>query len=386
MTDLERLVAFGRTLVAPRHPDIIAFEREADARAAAVECLKSANLHAWVKPAGRPVNTFCKLNMRVDMLGIFPLHVGGPGKPRTNLELSNLTALYCHDVRAHSRVRQSMSLAAQFAKYLPKYAAAALSSYPKYCGGKSLMDEPEVTWEAELYYQIDRFPRPCLFPAFAAAAFYNGFGAASILDFCAGWGDRLLAACSCDRVYVGIDPSTQMQPVYDRIIKAHGTAEKQSVLCAPFETLQAADLLAVLAKTFPPERGNEVRQNDGGNEAKFDMCLTSPPFFDYEIYCDEDTQSIKRFPRAEDWIQNFLFKSLATVHAAVKSKGLVVLHIADTKGCPFVHQTIDYCRGTLGWRLAGYYAMNKCHEDQGFTLDNRGTHIHGKPLWVFHTP
>lgn len=61
------------------------------------------------------------------------------------------------------------------------------------------------------------------------------------------------------------------------------------MICQPFERA-----------TLPPDR------------ATFDLIFTGPPYFDYERYGgDSDIgQSVKSFPRLDDWIFNFLFPSV----------------------------------------------------------------------------
>lgn len=65
-----------------------------------------------------------------------------------------------------------------------------------------------MAWEIELSYRLreyaNRIEKPHLFPVLVAVALYNKY-ATRILDFCAGWGDRLLAACATQKEYVGVD-------------------------------------------------------------------------------------------------------------------------------------------------------------------------------------
>ena len=38
----------------------------------------------------------------------------------------------------------------------------------------------------------------------------------------------------------------------------------------------------------------------------FDCCITSPPYYDLEIYSNEETQSINKFQTYESWLENFI--------------------------------------------------------------------------------
>eukprot|EP01114_Cavostelium_apophysatum_P017638 TRINITY_DN5297_c0_g1_i1.p1 TRINITY_DN5297_c0_g1~~TRINITY_DN5297_c0_g1_i1.p1 ORF type:complete len:271 (+),score=35.71 TRINITY_DN5297_c0_g1_i1:719-1531(+) len=113
--------------------------------------------------------------------------------------------------------------------------------------------------------------------------------ATRILDFSAGWGDRLAAAIAADvESYVGVDPNLDLKKGHSDIIEAFARPEERDryrVIYSPFQT---ADL--------------------GG--ARFDLVFTSPPFFDFEIYSTIEGQSILDHPDMTSWLIHFLFVSL----------------------------------------------------------------------------
>ena len=43
--------------------------------------------------------------------------------------------------------------------------------------------------------------------------------------------------------------------------------------------------------------------------SKYNILYTSPPFFDLEIYSNEETQSNNRYKELDTWLDKFLFKS-----------------------------------------------------------------------------
>lgn len=59
----------------------------------------------------------------------------------------------------------------------------------------------------------------------------------------------------------------------------------------------------------------------------FDLAFTSPPYFDTERYSNEDTQSWKRFPKYEQWVNGFLFPFIKTSHRVLKQGGKLILNI-----------------------------------------------------------
>ena len=148
-----------------------------------------------------------------------------------------------------------------------------------------------------------------------AKAFYDYFGSVNVLDFSAGWGDRL-AGFYCGETtksYVGIDPNTLNHPNYKRQVefyKKHQTffEEEKSVelICSPAEDVDY--------KKY---------------ENYFDTIFTSPPYFDVEKYSDEDTQSYKRYTHIDSWNKDFLHKTIGKIIPTLKKDGVLAVNIAD---------------------------------------------------------
>lgn len=152
-----------------------------------------------------------------------------------------------------------------------------------------------------------------------AAQFYSYFNAQSVIDFSAGWGDRLLAACAMDIKYVGIDPNQNLHPGYKEIINVLGMKTKQHVIDSGAEYLPTSVLEKVKSKL---------------NIEQFDLLFTSPPFFDYELY-DKRTQSINAHT-VDSWIVYFLLLCVKVYSKHIKINGHVVLFIQDVKDFDFI--------------------------------------------------
>ena len=148
-----------------------------------------------------------------------------------------------------------------------------------------------------------------------AKVFYDYFGSVNVLDFSAGWGDRL-AGFYCGETtksYVGIDPNTLNHPNYQRQVefyKKHQTffeEEKQvEFICSPAEDVDFTKY-----------------------KEHFDTVFTSPPYFNVEKYSDEDTQSYIRYKDIDSWNKNFLHKTLGNIIPTLKKDGLLAINIAD---------------------------------------------------------
>ena len=148
-----------------------------------------------------------------------------------------------------------------------------------------------------------------------AKAFYDYFGSVNVLDFSAGWGDRL-AGFYCGETtksYVGIDPNTLNHPNYQRQVefyKKHQTffeEEKQvEFICSPAEDVDFTKY-----------------------KEHFDTVFTSPPYFNVEKYSDEDTQSYIRYKDIDSWNKNFLHKTIEKIIPTLKKDGILAINIAD---------------------------------------------------------
>jgi hypothetical protein len=170
-----------------------------------------------------------------------------------------------------------------------------------------------------------------------AKAIYNLFGAKRVLDFCSGWGDRLVGFhASKAETYIGIDPNSDLHPQYEKIHAFCGSGKEAKFICSPAEDVDYSKL-------------------------RYDFVLTSPPYFDMELYNEEGTQSIKRYPKLDLWLKGFLFKSLSKIYDNLDVGGRIAVNISDN-----AYRKIFVCKamieymesmgatyeGTIGYGLA----------------------------------
>jgi len=127
------------------------------------------------------------------------------------------------------------------------------------------------------------------------------FQAQSILDVCTGWGGRMLGS-SCAKVcnnsnvqYTGIEPCLK---TYQGLCNIRDTLSLQNVELIN-ETAEKA-LTTILSE-----------------ERKFDLALTSPPYYNLEIYSDESTQSLQ-YGNYDTWIKQFLEPVICEILKRVK--------------------------------------------------------------------
>jgi hypothetical protein len=144
--------------------------------------------------------------------------------------------------------------------------------------------------------------------------------AKSVLDFSAGWGDRLFAACVGQIKYIGLDPNINNRGVYDTIIRNHGSSNRQRVITTGAEYLPTNTLTLNMSELGIPE---------------FDLIATSPPFYDYEVYSDT-AQSAMGFIDAPRWLIFWLGQVVYKYIPFLRTGGYFALYLQDTDKNSFV--------------------------------------------------
>ena len=223
-----------------------------------------------------------------------------------------------------------------------------------------------------------------------AKAFYDYFGSVNVLDFSAGWGDRL-AGFYCGETtesYVGIDPNLDNHPNYQRQVEFY---EKQRTF---FEKEKKVDLIPLPAEDVD---FTEYKEH-------FDTVFTSPPYFNTEKYSEHDTQSFRRYSEIDSWNKDFLHKALGNIIPAMKTGGILAVNIADVY-CAKKKGYLDICnpmndfiksqglkyRGCIGMEMtkrfnsagAGKAASDYFSDDfQDKALDTKNDAF-GEPIWIW---
>ena len=148
-----------------------------------------------------------------------------------------------------------------------------------------------------------------------AKVLYDKLGSENILDFSAGWGDRLAGfyASETSEYYLGIDPRKENHPIYEE------QAEFYHKHMTVFEVQKKCDFIE-----SPAEEVDFMGYKDF-----FDTVFTSPPYFNVERYSYDETQSWVRHKEINEWNENFLQRTLKNLWCSVKSGGYLLVNISD---------------------------------------------------------
>lgn len=172
-------------------------------------------------------------------------------------------------------------------------------------------DPNEAKWESQRKFS---YKIATTFMPGYAKAIMEYFGAKVVLDPCAGWGDRLIGALAsnCVEKYVGFDPNLALRPGYAQLVHAFGHT------CTQLSEKEMRFSNGSEIRNQPFEVGAIQIENN-----TFDLVFTSPPFFDYEMYCDEN-------PMYSNWIDEFYKPLMIHSYRCVKPGGKVVIYVGDT--------------------------------------------------------
>ena len=148
-----------------------------------------------------------------------------------------------------------------------------------------------------------------------AKIIYDKLGSKNILDFSAGWGDRLAGFYGSEtgEYYLGIDPRKENHPIY------HKQAEFYDKHRTLFEVEKRYEFIESPAEDIDFSEYKDT----------FDTVFTSPPYFNVERYSYDDTQSWVKYKDIKDWNEKFLQKTLENLWVSIKSGGYLLVNISD---------------------------------------------------------
>jgi len=134
------------------------------------------------------------------------------------------------------------------------------------------------------------------------------------VDFSAGYGGRLLGALSRRRTYIGIEPCfaqvAGLTQMFDSLKGLHPTGHAEIVQGC------AEDVMPLLARGCAG------------------LVFSSPPYFDWEKYSTETSQSFIRHATYEEWKNGFLQPILLQSARVLRKGGYLVLNISTGRRKP----------------------------------------------------
>ena len=174
-----------------------------------------------------------------------------------------------------------------------------------------------------------------------AKQIYDYYKCPFIYDYSSGFGGRLLGFIASnfqkkDSKYIAVEPCSE---TYAGLIK----------MVDFFDMHDYVELHKSGSEDFRPSHYKD----------KFGLAFSSPPYFNKEIYSDEETQSCIKFPVYTDWRDKFWFKTMENIHYLLKKGGVFIVNINDIKDgkeiIPLVKETADFADTLFSSREKTFY-------------------------------
>jgi len=147
------------------------------------------------------------------------------------------------------------------------------------------INNPKVTnasYLSELFKKL-KFSPVTIYSPLMTKRILEHLNCRDVFDPCIGWGGRMLGTTVLGGSYTGCEPFTKTFQGLSSMIQDLDLSSKVNIYPEPVE-----DVLDKL------------------NDKTYEICLTSPPYYDLEIYSHEDTQSTQRYSSYEEWVSEFL--------------------------------------------------------------------------------
>ena len=163
------------------------------------------------------------------------------------------------------------------------------------------------------------------FPVFTARWIYQNYLKTEspelqykVYDSSAGWGGRMLGAL-CSKLpihYIGTDVNTENKGCYESLGEFyHKHADKKNTYEIHYVGSE--------------EIGNTKLLDGHYNDV--DLVFTSPPYFNKELYSDDAEQSSVKYPKYDDWLEQFLYPTLETSYRLLQPERYMLINISDIK-------------------------------------------------------
>ena len=183
---------------------------------------------------------------------------------------------------------------------------------------------------------LNRLSNVTKYRALTTKGIVQYFGAKRVLDPCIGWGGRMLGtlAAGDNTVYAGCEPDTN-------------TAANLRRILTEGDLPQTARSRVILLE-LPAEKGiSQFKRME-----KFDMILTSPPYYNLEIYTSGE-QSTQSYTTWEEWSDKWLKPVILSYLSCLKTTGVScwnVKNIYTNVKCPLADFTKKVHKDA-GWNL-----------------------------------
>ena len=152
----------------------------------------------------------------------------------------------------------------------------------------------------------------------------------TLFDPCIGWGGRMLGTLSTDWNYIGCDPNKE---TYQNSIEMLNFLQN-------YVDTSNVKLYNIPVETF----------DFSSISKKVDIVLTSPPYFNLEIYNDDTTQSYNKHNTYEEWKNHWLIPLIENCLSILKDDGISSWNVMNFRKHDIVNDVLTVHKKN-GWSL-----------------------------------
>lgn len=184
----------------------------------------------------------------------------------------------------------------------------------KYCLKKFFIQYDTISNLRTTFFSVSRyfFDTPINFSPIRAKAIYERFcpPGGLVYDYSCGYGGRMLGCLSSKNnfTYIGTDPNSE---TYKNLKILGQYIEKETGRTKSYQIYNLPSQDFIL-------KNNSV-----------DFCFSCPPYFNKEIYCNEETQSINTFPNYYDWLEGYVRVTIRNCYKALKTNGIFAFDVGN---------------------------------------------------------
>ena len=239
------------------------------------------------------------------------------------------------------------------------------------------LDKPHATVNSYLTEITKAIFRPCVtvYSPIMTKTIIQTLDCKTVFDPCIGWGGRMLGSVcnSYEEIkykYTGCEPNVKtyqkLKELESFILETDKNVKKDDIeiINEPVESVISS-----------PEFENRV----------FDCCLTSPPYFDLEIYSDEDSQSINTFSTYESWLDNFIEPIIKYVTEHVTKYSCWSVKNIKTNKTHSIADDVEKIHNKYGWKRK---SVDSTHSIIKNVISNKKTDFKsdGDVTYIFVNP
>lgn len=135
------------------------------------------------------------------------------------------------------------------------------------------------------------------------------------LDTSAGFGSRMSAVLLSGHNYCGFDPNPKL---FKQLVSYKNWLSTYNII----DTTQRCGLYKCGSEIHKPELDNT-----------FDVSFTSPPYFNLEVYANDNSESTKNYNNYELWLEKFVKSTIDNTYKYLKVGGYAMINIKNlTRG------------------------------------------------------